>query len=279
MLFPLCLLHLPQHHLLIITLFPCASLFGFHVFSCLSALSSLLVSALDPPPTPLCCIITMNPKGPTSARCICPTRGASEEATTVSSRRRGCSQTGLKPSTSTFTSQTGNPLLSVQTAQTLYFQLDLKLPEAIFKSTQYVDIFQLIQTHEKAETGHPTVVHVGQLYQQLGRMMMVMMITIIIITSYYEHTMFHPIIKSKCQNNPPNYRATVISQSQAASPVLSHRQTLQPLQNTEGSSLLAVDYYALSNQICKVWTTLTVPPIFFSRNIIVRVPLSLCSMF
>lgn len=199
MFFPLCLLHLPQHHLLIITLFPCASLFGFHVFSCLSALSSLLVSALDPPPTPLCCIITMNPKGPTSARCICPTRGAGEEATTVSSRRRGCSQTGLKPSTSTFTSQTGNPLLSVQTAQTLYFQLDLKLPEAIF---MYVDIFQLIQTHEKAETGHPTVVHVGQLYQQLGRMMMVMMITIIIITSYYEHTMFHPIIKSKCHNEP-----------------------------------------------------------------------------
>lgn len=91
-------------------------------------LSLLLSSAfgVDPPPIPPCHIITTSPRGPVSAPCTSPMRGADEEATTASSRRRRRLQTGLEPSTSTFTSQTGSPLLSsaAWTAPTLQFQLD-----------------------------------------------------------------------------------------------------------------------------------------------------------
>lgn len=104
-------------------------------------LSLLLSSAprVDPPPIPLCRIITMSPLGPTSAPCISPTRGADEEATTASSRRRRCLQTGLAPSTSTFTSQTGSPLLSppAWTVHTLWhFRLDPEIE--ISKSVECV---------------------------------------------------------------------------------------------------------------------------------------------
>lgn len=63
----------------------------------------------DRPPIPPCRIITTSPPAPTSAPCTSPTRGADEGATTASSRRRPCSQTGPGPSTSTSTSQTGSP--------------------------------------------------------------------------------------------------------------------------------------------------------------------------
>lgn len=88
--------------------------------------SPLPGSRVDPPLIPPCRIITMSPLGPTNAPCTSPTRGAAEEATTASSRRRRCSQTGLEPSTFTFTSQTGSPLLSspTGTAHALLLQLD-----------------------------------------------------------------------------------------------------------------------------------------------------------
>lgn len=102
----------PNSHLLIITV--STSLphsLTFIPFSCFTPLSSpLLGSRVDPPPIPLCRIITMNPLGPVSAPCISPTRGVDEEAIIASSQRRWCLQTGLELSISTFTGQTGNPV-------------------------------------------------------------------------------------------------------------------------------------------------------------------------
>lgn len=118
----------PNSHLLIITV--STSLphsLTFIPFSCFTPLSSpLLGSRVDPPPIPLCRIITMNPLGPVSAPCISPTRGVDEEAIIASSQRRWCLQTGLELSISTFTGQTGNPVQPSPswTAHTLQFQLD-----------------------------------------------------------------------------------------------------------------------------------------------------------
>lgn len=85
-----------------------------------------LLACVDPPPILLYHIITMSPRGPTSAPCIFLTREIGEEATTVSSQRRRYLQTGLELVTSTFTSQTGSPLPSSPPwmARTLQIQPD-----------------------------------------------------------------------------------------------------------------------------------------------------------
>lgn len=104
---------------------------------------TLLFSCKDPPPTPLCRIITMSPRGPTSAPYTFSTREAVEEAITASSQRRWCSQTGLELSTSTSTSPTG----SQRTARALQFQLILGThatdDESMVDSFQGVDSFSL----------------------------------------------------------------------------------------------------------------------------------------
>lgn len=91
--------------------------------SLLLSLHFLLFSCVDPPLTPLCRIITMSPWGLMNALCICPTRGADEEATIASSQKRWCLQTGLEPLTSTSTSQTGSPPLPSPTWTARMLQL------------------------------------------------------------------------------------------------------------------------------------------------------------
>lgn len=96
------------------------------VFLCFSSSHSYPSSPFSSPPPPPhradrplippCRIITTSPPDPTSAPCICPTRGGVEAATIASTRRGPYSPTGRGPSTSTSTSPTGRPLLGTPAA-------------------------------------------------------------------------------------------------------------------------------------------------------------------
>lgn len=140
----------------------------------------LLFSCVDPPPTPLCRIITTNPWGQKNAQCICPTRGADEEATIASSQRRRCLQTGLEPLTFTSTSQTGSPHLSspTWTARMLRLQLD---PEnscwrwalvwnICVDSFQRIPSLVNVNVWDSSSTARAAVGAVSRLPKQLGRM-------------------------------------------------------------------------------------------------------------
>lgn len=100
----------PSHHPLIITVPTYCTSLTLWLAQLMLMLFCSLPSA-DPPPIPPCPTITTSPTGQTSAPCICPMKGVGREATTASSRRRRSSPTGLEPSTSTFTSQTGSRCL------------------------------------------------------------------------------------------------------------------------------------------------------------------------
>lgn len=140
-----------------------------------------LLACVDPPPILLYHIITMSPRGPTSAPCIFLMREIGEEATTVSSQRRQYLQTGLEPVTSTFTSQTGSPLPSSPSwmARTLQIQPDPEMhprddPQKCEICVWMVFSVQIpslasMNTQDSSRTERAAVA-VSRLSKQLGRM-------------------------------------------------------------------------------------------------------------